>query len=98
MLIPLFAVLPNGEILKSVHSHGQSAWSYTVKIDTLTSHGTSTAYFAKVQYPMASLSCLLKVLNQPFAAFSMGLAADESSLSMSPVISENTSSRASTSA
>lgn len=50
-----FTVLPDGVTVKSVRRHGQSAWSYTMKIDTVTRDTAVTSYFAKVQSSLASL-------------------------------------------
>lgn len=41
-------VLPTGTIVKSVYSHGVSAWSFTCKIEIEDETGKAAAYFAKV--------------------------------------------------
>ena len=44
------AVLPQGTKVNSVHSHGMSAWSFTIKIEGVDKEGNPVAYFSKVSH------------------------------------------------
>ena len=41
-------VLPQGTKVDLVHSHGMSAWSFTIKIEGVDKEGKRVAYFSKV--------------------------------------------------